>query len=424
MEAAKKVFEGSTASEAANWAYIAEGALNLTCGYVGSEDALRGCVLRVRKRNEEATGGKESDSNPWSESLRFIESKVVPWLGSRYVHRSMPVDFPDGFIEALAAKIEGARPVKRRKHSLDFSVQTGLLMVNNTIIPEGKVGEPTVCFELKVKWGFLPSSPFITHEIKKTVDRFTLHQKLKNTKQKVDSLSNYNPLDLFSFEPERIMKALRGLVETPQNNFRMFIDGKMIYPDENGKGSPEDFAELLPQSLVSVDTVLETLCEILSREPLLHRIKSMQELDDCDIEGVWPVYQQVLARNETIQPLDDKEIIEKRPRPSTLPEDKESQHDLIRRFLLSATAKDCSVMIAMKPAGDLISEETQESPPSKDAPVEVEQMDRVLSREKDILYTIAIVDLDPKPIEKMQHWFDVDQEIAKSYSKEEGKKLT
>merc|ERR1712232_37448 len=36
--------------------------------------------------------------------------------------------------------------------------------------------------------------------------------------------------------------------------------------------------------------------------------------------------------------------------PTALPTDPKDQHDMVRRFLLSCTAKDCSVMIALKPA--------------------------------------------------------------------------
>jgi hypothetical protein len=43
----------------------------------------------------------------------------------------------------------------------------------------------------------------------------------------VNSMSSYCPTDLFSNNVHRMLTALLGLVHSPQNNFRVFVDGSV-----------------------------------------------------------------------------------------------------------------------------------------------------------------------------------------------------
>jgi len=45
---------------------------------------------------------------------------------------------------------------------------------------------------------------------------------------KISSISAYNPLDLFSGETSRLHKALVALIANPQNNLKLFVDGKPV----------------------------------------------------------------------------------------------------------------------------------------------------------------------------------------------------
>eukprot|EP00959_Pyramimonas_sp_CCMP1952_P020925 441307-Pyramimonas_sp.AAC.1 len=91
--------------------------------------------------------------------------------------------------------------------------------------------------------------------------------------------------------------------------------------------------------------------------------------------------------------------------------------ELVQRYMISATPKDCSVMISLrtttaKPA------ETSTNP---SLPVEVTDSGlagskRTIVRDLDGWeYSIAVVDLDPKPIEKMPIYFKKDQQFAESF---------
>ena len=45
---------------------------------------------------------------------------------------------------------------------------------------------------------------------------------------KIDSISDYDPLDLFSSDAGRMLKAIRALFANPQNNIRLFLDGRPV----------------------------------------------------------------------------------------------------------------------------------------------------------------------------------------------------
>jgi inositol-pentakisphosphate 2-kinase len=51
--------------------------------------------------------------------------------------------------------------------------------------------------------------------------------KLKNAK--ISDVSSYCPIDLFSGDAKLMSCAIRGLFENPQNNLKMFMNGKMVY---------------------------------------------------------------------------------------------------------------------------------------------------------------------------------------------------
>lgn len=44
------------------------------------------------------------------------------------------------------------------------------------------------------------------------------------------AISDYCPLDLFSPAPERHTRALQHLLQVPQNNLRVFVEGELLFP--------------------------------------------------------------------------------------------------------------------------------------------------------------------------------------------------
>eukprot|EP00238_Polyblepharides_amylifera_P004247 CAMPEP_0196596892 /NCGR_PEP_ID=MMETSP1081-20130531/88526_1 /TAXON_ID=36882 /ORGANISM="Pyramimonas amylifera, Strain CCMP720" /LENGTH=267 /DNA_ID=CAMNT_0041922091 /DNA_START=156 /DNA_END=959 /DNA_ORIENTATION=+ len=251
-----------------------------------------------------------------------------------------------------------------------------------------------------------------------------MHQQLKASEARAHGkkcvVSKYDPLELFSYSPALVKESLEHMLDTPQNNIRVFADQKLIFA-EGISGGKSALDQILKNENFhgSADTFLDVVVEILTREPLFNRVRSAQMMDDMDIEAVYPVYKLLLeSKPGVVNDLEqyaylNNSLLPREP-PQTIPTETAAQIELIQRFMIATTAKDCSVMITFR--------ETDQSPsPLRtfiDIPTsEDKNYERVVTDLAGWEYAISIVDLDPKPLDKMQHYFDLDEKIATKYSK-------
>eukprot|EP00310_Coccolithus_braarudii_P025783 CAMPEP_0183359842 /NCGR_PEP_ID=MMETSP0164_2-20130417/53486_1 /TAXON_ID=221442 /ORGANISM="Coccolithus pelagicus ssp braarudi, Strain PLY182g" /LENGTH=547 /DNA_ID=CAMNT_0025534053 /DNA_START=9 /DNA_END=1653 /DNA_ORIENTATION=- len=415
----RDAFKSSTASD---WAFLAEGALNLTCTYVGTDPLLKGRVLRLRKHNPDASMGANR-SEPYTESIKFEERVILPLLGRRYVQPSIEVPVTTTFLDGVGANISSDRSARRRVHTIDPLLQTALIMNDNTRLPL-KDGAGCICIELKVKCGTLSTRPWVSHQVKRRVSKFAMHQQLKCEEGKLGRPSLYSPLDLFSGDAARIRAALDALVATPQNNLQLFASNALLFPSAHGLvGGMQAFDAALSSVngfSGNASRLLAVLTSILEIEPILPRLLAAQQLDDCDIEGAAHMYEEIVARGEAIAPLADGPALQTHtPPPRELPTSASEQHLLVRRFLVSKTAKDCSVMITLQPDDSA----DQAMPPRlPDLPVELTGERTIVRGFMGYAYSIAVVDLDPKPQAKMRHYLALDDTMARVYADLEQKK--
>ena len=96
-------------------------------------------------------------------------------------------------------------------------------------------------------------------KVKSRVCRYCLSQFHKLKKGSIGRRSQYCPLDLFSGCPQRQRTALLSLIESPQNNFRVFRDINYVYGEDLNESldhvirdfcdSRETFIQLLLSSL-------------------------------------------------------------------------------------------------------------------------------------------------------------------------------
>lgn len=84
---------------------------------------------------------------------------------------------------------------------------------------------------------------------------------------------------------------------------------------------------------------------------------------------------------------------------------------ILRRFLLAASAKDCSVMMTFCK----VSAEYAEKHTFNDASEGVLSVDCTGTIEH-YQYRIGVVDVDPKPVSKITHYYQLDAAIVSHYS--------
>jgi len=206
-------------------------------------------------------------------------------------------------------------------------------------------------------------------------------------------MSSYNPLDLFHGGKEGIMQSLANLERTPQNNLRLFIDGKMQFPDK----AKTPLSKALGGSATLKEELFSAICEALLTEDVLKRILEAQTLGPLnDIESVFPVYQEIL--NAGVDIGDFHQGYRRDYFPAVPPETMEDRIEIVKRFLISCTARDCSVMLTFSNC-------TSPCRPT---------LGRCCKGKW--CYEITVVDLDAKPLSKMPYYYNVDEDIARNYT--------
>ncbi|KAI9143188.1 inositol-pentakisphosphate 2-kinase [Paraphysoderma sedebokerense] len=96
----------------------------------------------------------------------------------------------------------------------------------------------------------------------------------------------------------------------------------------------------------------------------------------------------------------------------TLMGDSQTEHlqQIVFEFLLSMTLKDCSIMVTFTPTSHLLSSF------SPDQSAQSFRLHSLKSRIGEYLYKIALLDLDPKDLRKMEYWYELDKQIVDSWN--------
>ncbi|THG22627.1 hypothetical protein TEA_015936 [Camellia sinensis var. sinensis] len=330
--------------DAGDWVYRGEGAANIVLSYNGSSPAFVGKVLRIQKaprngspRCESPRYGSDNEDNHsaelalttdecllWKEiedlgsapsreiaEQLYVQHIITPLLGSEHVDAGIRVHVSSEFLELVEKNVLCQRPSWRVDAAkVNPLCDYALLISDHSIFPQGNLkGKFSISVEIKPKCGFLPDSRFISEEnaIKKRITRFKMHQSLKLHQREISDTSEYDPLDMLSGSKERVHKAITALFCTPQNNFRVFLNGSLIF---GGLGGGADitscmignaFEDVL-KCVIQADDGLRTtnflqlVTEAVSRSGLLDRLLEVQKLDIFDIEGAIHAYYDVVSQ--------------------------------------------------------------------------------------------------------------------------------
>ena len=287
----------------------------------------------------------------------------------------------------------------------------------------------------KPKWGFLPNPTHLSPEskpLKTRTCRTCMHTHLKQILGE-NAAVHYCPLDLFSGSRERLGIALEGLWNSwiqsngVINNLRIFHYGKMVLPTDVGpqisrsplltriskqelglqKWSQESLSLPLVAPITSIKSkFVSALLPLFLHNPLPYLISTLQRsLDPLDCEGFAK-----LVESKRIQSAGSSDILN-----ATLPitdltqptmDDWVSFVDIFLSqehrkqssfgtpnlryhtlsYLLSASFKDCSFIIPIRP-------------------------------QTDDMGGIKVIDLDIKGVDRIPGWMKLDEKIVKEYAK-------
>ncbi|KAL0651814.1 hypothetical protein Bca4012_094505 [Brassica carinata] len=435
---------GLEPKDAVDWSYRGEGAVNLVLAYTGSSPSFLGKMMRIQKMPND---GKEDNGNTsgngltshekviWGEckelvscqnkeivEFLFVKHVMRPLLGHKHVNPGMRLLVAKEFLESVENIVTSQRPSWRADAaSVDTNRNSVLLMDDLTLFAHGRVEDkPCLSVEIKVflpKCGFLPSSSFIAEEnvIKKSITRFEMHQVLKLHDNEISEISEYDPLDLFSGSKDRIHKAIRALYATPQNNFRVFLNGSLVFGGLGGgtckttSKVEQDFEHLLKDIIKTKDGsranhFIELVAETVYTSGVLDHLLDVQKLDKYNIEGAVHVYYDLIN-----QPCRVCKELEKSKTSSTsqfsfmhsIP--MAEKVNVLKEFLISATAKDCSVMISFRSTDAVISRSSSHSN------LHLE------SAKQEFDYKVHFIDLDMRPLKKMEVYYELDKKIMNTY---------
>ncbi|XP_047946534.1 inositol-pentakisphosphate 2-kinase IPK1-like isoform X4 [Salvia hispanica] len=364
------ILQGKDAEE---WTYRGEGAVNLVLAYCGSSPHFVGKVLRIQKvpnDRPECENGHSAlvnhESSLWGKFECIVSAPTREIAEHIYVQKVMC-------------------PLLGSEH-----VDAG---------PKG---------------GFLPTSEFIAegNAVKKRITRFKMHQALKLHRGKISQISQYHPLDLFSGSKDGIRKAIETLFITPQNNFRVFLNGSIIFggmggtADSTSSTAAQSFHDGLKHVISAKDGMhikgfVDLLTETIFKSGLLNRLLEVQKLDAIDIEGAIHSYYDIIS-----QPCVVCRQIGGKKSPARYSSIHSMQRDdkvrIVRDYLISATAKDLSMMISFKSKINMEEESLHHA-------VFLE------SSKQTFYYKASFIDLDMKPLKKMEYYYELDQQIVNYY---------
>ena len=178
----------------------------------------------------------------------------------------------------------------------------------------------------------------------------------------IQQLSEYDPLDLFSGSRERIHKAIKALFANPQNNLRVFLNGSLIYGGLGGGNNGTNFAkaEAFDDYLYSfihdkndsrTSSFVYLIGEAIIKLGVLDRLLDVQKLDRLDVEGAIHAYYDIVSQPCKIcTKSSEYRQLGKYNSLHSIP--LEESVNIVRDYLIAATAKDCSLMISFRPRED------------------------------------------------------------------------
>eukprot|EP00033_Pygsuia_biforma_P001942 GCRY01002164.1.p1 GENE.GCRY01002164.1~~GCRY01002164.1.p1 ORF type:complete len:450 (-),score=82.59 GCRY01002164.1:85-1434(-) len=413
-----------TTEDVSFFKFKAEGNANLILTYTGPKlPAGFPFIVRIRKHNRSTC--------PAECGHRFYHIVKELHLGS-FLPSCNFANVTEEFLEQLECCIYEDRPSHRRSIGIDLRQERILISLDATFPFHSSVVKhfPVLAVEIKPKSGVLPDWGVHTDTLQGLCS-FCANQHLKLHTQATAEISQYCPLDLFSGKQSRIERALRALFCTPQNNFRLFLDGNVLDLSEKhtvtavlsaffaGETAAEGFLELV-----------RVLTNVLMVSPVLARLHLLQALalpnpchahdlftsllnDECSptlavcsacAEGA------PLLQTEEIRPFLQADMPLPPPTPTTT-------LSRLRAHAVGITAKDCSVIIALarnssRPCLPLSTPTVL--PEQENGANHMGEVGLTDCPHTRFSYHVQVVDVDPKHFSRLLGYVERQSKIAES----------
>jgi inositol-pentakisphosphate 2-kinase len=303
-----------------DWVYIGEGGKHVVFAYIGSNASeYKNKVWRMPKELI-SNGERKVSKEPCSRSV--FQSAITRWIFGAYMDIPETISMGYEFVRELCseAMTKGKIPNSRLKDwnifcisdSLDKRMLTNLpSSIPGMLLPNYQDKSFAFSVELKPKAGYLPSSILVHPErrFKYYLSRFQILQKLNhdgilekgwNKGACLEQISQYDPLDLFSGEKQRIRRAILALFACPQNNLKVYTSGNLILShdvmDLNGFHRGFEMMGAIdsdPDEVVS--ELQKNLVTILHESLFLNTLGSFQKkFDILDLDGAILIYDHLL----------------------------------------------------------------------------------------------------------------------------------
>lgn len=191
-------------------------------------------IIRLRKSSPNEKR-EEEEERMWRE-VEFCRGVMLPLLGDRFVYVPTVVRLEESELLDMNDSLKTFRPIFRHHKGLyadHAAVFPDLCLLPDSITPRWG---PTFCVEVKPKQGWIPIPD---RRLSKCT--FCLNQYMKQKHGSIKERSQYCPLDLFSGNRIRMKSAIKALLICPQNNFKMFKNGVLVY----GDSTHEEFESIL-----------------------------------------------------------------------------------------------------------------------------------------------------------------------------------
>ena len=355
---------------ASHWSYLGEGNANAVFRYRGPCEDLDPYVLRVAKASMDmAVSSSHRDEDATFRSWEYTRKTVAPKLGKAYIPRGWLLSTKGrrGFLMCLDAKVlqTAPRPTKRKQSQVAVDASHVLLLEDCTTtlraVPLPLLAGDIFCFEIKPK----SPQPVSPSGQGRQLCRFCLKQAMLVEAKRGHERSRYCPRRMFSSGPAVIKETLCDLLETPQNNLRVFWNGCQLeganLPRALSQIDRSPFLKQLSKRLREmghhdrekpIRVLLECVAKALAADQVLNKIECIQREGACeDIEeGIFGAGFFADVVNNGLDVLLDR-INLPAPRNECAPAAGLAFASAARRvtsYLLSRTMMDCSVMVSIR----------------------------------------------------------------------------